>query len=145
MFRDTSLLPRTPKHRSSPLSTALATCTYSKSFRGHQQLAPSLPTWLTIQYVPSLLFNTKGENFPCVLCTIKLHVTLFRLPIISSPQDFILTFEPRQSNPTLLSRNFFSFVILSARLTRGEDGCTLNSPSIRVSEIHEYMAQQQTL
>ena len=42
-----------------------------------------------------LLFNTIGESFSCVFCTNKIHVRLFRLLIIFSPQDFILTFEPR--------------------------------------------------
>ena len=72
----------------------------------------------------------------------KLYVGLLRLLVIFSSQDFILTFEPRQSNLTLVSRAFFSFVTFSARLTRGGDGCTLSLLSILVSEIHEYMAQE---
>ena len=66
-----------------------------------------------------LLSNTIGESFPCVLCTNKLHVRLYRLFIMFSPQDFILTFEPCQSNPTLVLRAFLSFVMFSALLAKG--------------------------
>ena len=41
--------------------------------------------------------------------------------------------EPRQSNLTLVSRVFLSFIILSAPLTRGGDGCTLVSLLVSAS------------
>ena len=57
----------------------------------------------------------------------------------------MLTFEPRQSNLTLVPRTFLSVVISSARLTRGGGGVHAKlALSIRVSDIHEHMAQERT-
>ena len=81
----------------------------------------------------------KNDVVPRVFCTITLHMVTS-----SSNHLFVLRglflAQYTQSNARVAC---FSFVRRVLNVSHeGGKGCTLNSPSIRVSEIYEYMAQE---
>ena len=118
-----------------------------RAFARIKSLLHRHPPGYPVQYVVLvLLSNTTGEEHnndvvPRVLCTITLHMVTS-----SSNHLFVLRkffFSP--VNPIKRSCCVLSFVrhVFNMSLEEGK-GCTLNSLNVRVSEIHEYMAQQQT-
>ena len=94
-----------------------------------------------------LLFNTTGEEnkyknndvAPLVLCTITLHMVTSSSNHVFILREFFLS----PVNPIYRSCSVLSFARhVFNMFLKGGGGGTLNSLNVRVSEIHEYMAQQ---
>ena len=81
----------------------------------------------------------KNDVVPRVLCKITLHIVTSSSNHLFVLRELFLA-QYTQSNARVACFSFVRHILNVSH--EGGKGCTLNSPSIRVSDIHDYMAQE---